>query len=225
MIKNRFNESQKNYWEKDHSKRRSPFHPCVKALFEPRANYLKSLVNDSINSSVVDLGCGNGYFGVYLESKFKKLLSVDASENMLLLNPCKNKLHANVQNLPIENNTFDIATCSHLLHHLDKNDQIKAIKEMRRISKKNIVVFEPYRNNPLNFLFGMLVKEERELLKFSKKYLREIFHDAGAEKVKIEIEGCVLPNKSPSFWAPIGKALNKTFFRHLGFYMKATVYH
>jgi len=221
---NRFNESQKKYWEKDHSKRRSPYHPCVEALFEPRANYLENLVDDSINSSIVDLGCGNGYFGVYLNEKFKKLLSVDASENMLSLNPCKNKLHAKVQHLPIENNTFDISTCSHLLHHLEENDQVEAIKEMKRISKKIIVVFEPYRNNPLNFLFGILVKEERESLKFSKKYLRERFREAGIENVKIEIEGCVLPNKSPSFWAPIGKAMNKTFLRHFGFYMKATVF-
>jgi SAM-dependent methyltransferase len=221
--KNRFNESQKKYWNKDQSKRRSPFHPCVKALFEPRADYLYSLSKNK-NSSIIDLGCGNGYLGVYLEPKFKNMLSVDSSKNMLLLNPCKNKLHAEVQNLPIQDNAYDIVTCSHLLHHLDTNDQIKAVKEMRRISKKNIVVFEPYRNNPLNFLFGILVKEEKELLKFSKKYLRKIFHSAGVEVLKIEIEGCVLPNKSPFYWAPIGKLLNKTFLRNFGFYIKATAY-
>jgi SAM-dependent methyltransferase len=220
--KTEFIESQKNYWEKDHSKRRSPYHPCVKALFEPRANYLENLINNPLNKSIIDLGCGNGYFGVYLEPRFKNLLSVDSSKSMLLLNPCVNKLHAEVQDLPIEDNAFDIATCSHLLHHLDESDQVKAIKEMKRISKKNIVVFEPYRNNPLNFLFGIIVKEERESLKFSKKYITKIFHTAGVENVKVEIEGCVLPNKSPIFWAPLGKFINKTFLRNFGFYMKVT---
>ena len=224
MKKTEFNESQRKYWEKDQTNRRSPYHPCVKALFEPRAKYVKSLIGDSLNSSIIDLGCGNGYFGVYLEPVFKKLLSVDASESMLLQNPCENKLQSEVQNLPLHDNSFDIATCSHLLHHLNENDQISAVKEMIRISKKNIVVFEPYRNNPLNFLFGMLVKEERESLKFSKKYIKRIFHTAGVNKVNIEIEGCILPNKSPVFWVPIGKFINKTFLRNFGFYMKVTAY-
>ena len=75
-------------------------------------------------------------------------------------NPCKKKLQASATDLPLEDNSFDLVTCSHLLHHLSDEDKVKAINEMKRVARKKVVVYELYRNNPLNFLFGLVVQEE-----------------------------------------------------------------
>jgi SAM-dependent methyltransferase len=221
MMKNNFYELQKKYWSKDQSHRRSPFHACVKALFEPRADYLLELANCA-SDSVLEIGAGNGYLSVYLEKRFKNLLVSDYSEEMLMHNPCKKKLQASATNLPLEESSFDIVTCSHLLHHLNDNDKVKALEEMKRVSRNKVVVYEPFRNNPLNFLFGLVVKEERESLKFSKTYLENLFLKSGMKIEHIRVEGCILPNKAPQFWVPIGKYLDKSIFRHFGFYLRAT---
>jgi ubiquinone/menaquinone biosynthesis C-methylase UbiE len=216
-----FQQLQDEYWNKDQSKRRSPYHPCVRALFEPRAKYLQS-ISDDAKDSILEIGSGNGYLSVYLEEKFNDVLASDLSEEMLKHNPCKNKLKASATDLPLEDDSFDIVTCSHLLHHLNDNDKKKALNEMRRVSRNKVVVYEPHRNNPFNFLFGLIVKEERESLKFSKTYLKTLFMNTGLKIENIMIEGCILPNKAPKSWIPIGKYLDKTFFRNLGFYIRAT---
>ena len=221
-MKQDFKSLQDSYWNKDQTSRRSPFHPCVQSLFEPRADFLYDLNNDE-NISVLELGSGNGYFSVYLEKRFKNLLATDSSKNMLSINPSRNKALACAQDLPFDNNSFDIVTCSHLIHHLDENDQVKSLIEMGRVARNKVIVYEPYRNNPLNFLFGLLVKEERESLKFSKSYIRKQFIKSGFQNPNIVIEGCTLPNKAPKFWAPIGKYLNKTFIRKFGFYIRVVV--
>jgi SAM-dependent methyltransferase len=216
-----FQQLQDDYWNKDQSKRRSPFHPCVRALFEPRAKYLASISNDE-KDSILEIGSGNGYLSVYLEENFNNVLVSDLSEEMLKHNPCKKKLKASATDLPLEDNSFDLVTCSHLLHHLSDEDKVKAIKEMKRVARTKVVVYEPYRNNPLNFLFGLVVQEERESLKFSKSYLKTLFTNSGLTIESIRVEGCTLPNKAPLFWVPIGNYLDKTFVRNLGFYICAT---
>jgi SAM-dependent methyltransferase len=216
-----FQQLQDDYWNKDQSKRRSPFHPCVRALFEPRAKYLASISNDA-KDSILEIGSGNGYLSVYLEENFNDVLVSDLSEEMLKHNPCKRKLKASATDLPLDDDSFDIVTCSHLLHHLSDEDKVKAINEMKRVARTKVVVYEPYRNNPLNFLFGLVVQEERESLKFSKSYLKTLFTNSGLTIESIRVEGCTLPNKAPLFWVPIGNYLDKTFFRNLGFYICAT---
>lgn len=216
-----FQQIQNDYWNKDQSKRRTPFHPCVRALFEPRANYLYNITNHE-KASILEIGAGNGYLSVYLEENFNDVLVSDLSEEMLKHNPCKNKLKASATDLPLDDNSFDIVTCSHLLHHLSDCDKIHALNEMRRVSRNKVVVYEPYRNNPFNFLFGLIVKEERESLKFSKTYLKKLFMNTGMRIENTRIEGCILPNKAPNFWIPIGKYLDNTFLRNLGFYIRVT---
>jgi SAM-dependent methyltransferase len=44
-------------------------------------------------------------------------------------------IHFNVTNIPIEDNTFDVVICNHVLEHVD--DDIKAMKEIYRILKPN----------------------------------------------------------------------------------------
>lgn len=212
---------QKAYWDADQSGRRSPEHAAVRALFEPRADYLASLVPDASKASIVDVGCGNGYLTWWLERRFGRAVGVDYSQSMLDANPCKEKVCASATELPFEDGAFDIAAESHLLHHLVEEDRRKAVQELARVAKVAVVLYEPNRNNPLMFAFGALKPEERMSLRFSRGYVRRLLDETGFDRRAARVEGLIVPNKAPAVWSKVAGVLEKTPVRLLGFYTRA----
>lgn len=208
---------QKEYWEKAR-KRRHPTHPVIKAFTSPKIALIRSVLSPFEKGKIkhwtlLDVGCGNGYFSYYWEN-FYQTICLDYSRQMLALNPCKKKTCGSAHTLPFENDSFDIVFCSNLLHHLQ--NPFKAVAEMKRVSRKFVVLSEPNRNNPFMFVFGFIKKEECNSLKFSPKYLKRIL-----EKNKLTLQsfatmGSVLPNKCPSFLLPIINIFD--FTNILGFY-------
>ena len=51
------------------------------------------------------------------------------------------------------------------------------------------MIIEPNRNNPLMFIFSMLVREDRKALRFSEGYLEKIISSCSM--------GAIVPNKTP----------------------------
>ena len=211
---------QEEYWKKDQSHRRSPDHPVVRALFEPRAAFVASLVQSPESASVLDVGCGDGFFTLPLKKHFGRVVGVDFSATMLAKNPCYIKIQATVEQLPFRDEEFDIVVCSHLLHHLQEYNRKIAVAEMARLCKVALVIYEPNRTNPLMFLFGFLKKEERMTLEFSKKYLEELLAVTGMRQLSVNAESWIIPNKAPRVWIPFGNFLDKTRLRGLGFYLQ-----
>lgn len=74
---------------------------------------------------------------------------------MLRINPNAQKTEASVVRLPFQDNSFDLATCSMLVHHLTIEEQQIAIKEMQRVSRKYVFFSEPNRNNLSNLVFAL----------------------------------------------------------------------
>ena len=109
---------------------------------------------------------------------------------------------------------FDYINCCGVLHHLE--DPRGALAEMKRVSRKYIVLSEPNRNNPLMFGFGLLKKVERGTLKFSLKYMKKLMIWEGLEIISASSMGIVLPNKTPTMLLPYVKKLDGEF--PLGFY-------
>ena len=213
-------QAQKAYWEADKSRRRSPDHPAVQALFEPRSEYLASLVVEAKKASVVDVGCGNGFLTRRLEERFGRTVGVDYSKAMLSLNPCRETVCASATELPFADDEFDVAVESHLLHHLIPSDRLRVVQEMARVARRAVVLYEPNRNNPLMYVFGLLKREERMSLCFSPRYLKGLATEAGFLGVDVQVEGLIVPNKAPKWWVPFAVALNKSTLRHCGFYTR-----
>ena len=129
---------QKEFWEdKKRSRRRYPNHPVVEAFVIPKINFISKNINLFKKTSLLDVGCGNGFF-TYHFNKLCDVVGLDFSEQMLKINPHLNLIKGDAENLPFNNNSFDIVFCSNLLHHL-KNPEI-AINEMKRVSKKYIIL-------------------------------------------------------------------------------------
>jgi ubiquinone/menaquinone biosynthesis C-methylase UbiE len=135
---------QKEYWEKERN-RRSPSHPVIKAFAEPKVHYINRILasrgSRKFNEmTLLDVGCGNGFFTYYFEPIYDTY-GIDYSEFMLSINPCKKRACGSATDLPFAENSFDIVFCSNLLHHLE--EPIDAVREMRRVSRKYVVLSEP----------------------------------------------------------------------------------
>jgi len=103
--------------------------------------------------SVLELGCGTGYFTKELVNTNANITAIDISPE--LLESAKSKIKSdkinfvlgNACSVPFEDSTFDVILGSSVLHHLDLDS---AIKEIYRILKKggSIQFTEPNMLNP-----------------------------------------------------------------------------
>lgn len=208
---------QKEYWEKERS-RRSPSHPVIQAFAEPKVHYINTILSSRTSGelnemTLLDVGCGNGFFTFYFEPIYNTY-GLDYSEFMLATNPCTKKICASATHLPFAENSFDIVFCSNLLHHLE--EPIDAVREMRRVSRKYVILSEPNRNNALMFMFGLFKKEERGTLKFSINFMKKLLLKYRLKLVAATTMGIIVPNKTPAYFLPILQFLDGRY--PLGFY-------
>ena len=116
---------------------------------------------------ILDLGCGNCRNLLPFARKGFDCYGIDFSENILKnaqifakKNNFKVKLKkARLEKIPFKKESFDYLLSIATLHHLNKNDQEKAVKEMSRVLKKNgIAVVSVWNKWP----FSLLIKNKYE---------------------------------------------------------------
>lgn len=96
----------------------------------------------------IDVACGDGYILCQLKNskkhKVNLLCGVDLSQNRLIKtrkNIDSELIRSDLLNLPFKDNSFDTVVCSETIEHI--KEYRKAIKELVRISKKNIIITTP----------------------------------------------------------------------------------
>jgi len=202
--------SHKEYWERGGlNERRHSSHIVVKEYVVPKINEIKKFIPIEKTTKLLDVGCGNGFFSYYFE-KMCDTTGVDYSEKMIQLNPIAQKYIMDAKDLKFENDSFDIVFCNAFLHHID--DVNAVIIEMKRVSRKYVVILEPNRNNPLMFLFSLIVKEERKTIKFSLAYLEKLIKSNGLKLISSFSYGLITPNKTPKILLPLLRLFNFKFF-------------
>ncbi|MFQ5560661.1 MAG: class I SAM-dependent methyltransferase, partial [Nitrospinota bacterium] len=142
-------ENQKRYWESTRE-RRAPEHPVIKAFAEPKIEFVKKSISTKGQPggprlSMLDVGCGNGFLTFYLEKQYD-IVALDFSLFMLKNHSYKKNICGSAMDLPFEDGSFDATFCSNLMHHLDKPE--RAVSEMKRVSRRYVILSEPNRNNP-----------------------------------------------------------------------------
>lgn len=197
---------QKDYWErKDLTDRRPPGHPVVRHYALSKIKEIQSTLQITPGQRILDVGCGNGFFSKPF-SELCPTVGVDYSSRMLQTNPVSMKAGMDANRLAFQDMSFDVVFCHALLHHVE--DPGRVLSEMRRVSRKYVVVMEPNRANPLMWLFSALVPEERAALNFSLGYLRDLLEKNRLKVVDAFSHGWIVPNKTHGFLLPLLKPLD-----------------
>lgn len=134
--------------------------PLQRFLINNFYTTLVSLVKSLSPKTILDAGCGEGFTMNRLtkEKIGEKIEGVEYSKDALTLGrklfPNLTFKEGSTYDLLYKDNSFDLVICTEVLEHL--NEPIKALKEVFRVSKKNILVSVP--NEPFfmlgNFLRG-----------------------------------------------------------------------
>ncbi len=97
------------------------------------SQHLVYIAKDYLKGEILDLGCGTGFIGEFLE---RKLIGLDISKSMLEIAMSKGyiTIQGDIENLPFKKESFDVVLSNFSLHWLDLD---KAFSEVYRILNKN----------------------------------------------------------------------------------------
>ena len=170
----------------------------VEELFVEEAKNTFNMKKPYWGLKILDVGCGTGrmigtgmvtcrggstYYGIDTSKEMLKILK----EKVRYIGLSKEEFNVKIgdaKRIPYKENYFDVVFSYHLLWHLSKEEQIKVIKEMFRVSQK-IVIFDIVNKNfiwnKIKWIFG--IKETEGIYKLSVKEVEEII---GNRDYKIE---------------------------------------
>lgn len=199
-------EYQKQFWANNKNARGFD-HPVVEFFARQRIDYVRRHIDLTKVDSAFDVGCGDGFATYYFAQSIPRVEGGDISELMLEHNPLgRDALRViDAENLDLPDASYDLVYLWEVLHHL--KDPARAVREMSRVSRRYVVIFEPNRANVLQFGFGLLNREERGTLRSSKAYLEGLARQAGLEIVACDYCGKIPPNKTPGWLFEIMKRL------------------
>lgn len=143
-----------------YNKGRPFFHPLIIGRIKEFLSLAEPL------SSALDVGCGTGLSTVALKEIAQNVVGVDASAEMIALAPKESGVKYSVapaENLPFEENEFDIVTVSQVFHWLDKD---KFFAEAKRVLRPDgwLVAYD-------NYLSGQMTENAEFYLWYKKEYL------------------------------------------------------
>ena len=93
------------------------------------------------NDSILDVGCGKGFmiYDFLLLKPNLKIEGIDISRYAIENSKSEIKhllTEAKAEDLPYEDNSFDYIISINTIHNLDRKKCIRALKEIKRVSKK-----------------------------------------------------------------------------------------
>lgn len=112
-------------------------------------NKIKHLVDISLYKNIIDIGCGTGALCNILNQNGLNVTGVDSVAKMLDLAKKNqntddiNFVQANtLEGLPFADKSFDISITSYVAHGLKENERKVMYKEMRRITKYLVIIYD-----------------------------------------------------------------------------------
>lgn len=197
---------QKQFWATNKNARGFD-HPVVEFFARQRIDYVERRIDLTKVRSAFDVGCGDGFATHYFAEIIPRVEGGDISELMLEHNPIDSRSLKviDAEDLDLPDGAYELVYMWEVLHHL--KDPARAVREMARVSRRYVVVFEPNRANVLQFLFGLLNLQERGTLRSSKAYLETLARQANLEIIACDYCGKIPPNKTPGWLFDVVKRL------------------
>jgi len=120
---------------------------------------------------ILDNGCGTGYFADRFLREYD-VMGIDVSEEMVRYaqKRMKKVIQGDAQNLPFEDNIFDVVIARSLLHHLASPEQ--GVKEIKRVLKNGgrVIFVETISSFLSNLPRKILYKKSKHFSKEHKNF-------------------------------------------------------
>lgn len=130
---------EKNYHEKRGKKLTLKY--SLKRRGDEVIEAIKKYYPSNINA-ILDIGTADGLMLSRVKKEFPPAKCIGLEYNKELINTCEDKnieiIQGDAQNMPFENNSFDIVYATALIEHL--NEPIKMLQETYRILKPNGII-------------------------------------------------------------------------------------
>lgn len=191
----------------EHRRAQQEMHREVAEMYKRRAGYrfaddfqqerneiLVGMAPGGADRRAVDLGCGTGILLHPLAQRYRRVVGIDLSPEMLHgyererqpAGATVDLLCGDMTSLPFADASFDVVLCRSALHHMD--DEVAVLKEMGRILKPggSLVVGEPANDFPLFRLARWWVRRRPSFGKihtidraYTRRQLRDLLAQAG----------------------------------------------
>lgn len=147
---------------------------------------------------LLDIGCGRMPYRDLFLRKVSKYIGLDHPKTAKLYHgKFKPDIYANASKIPLKDRSIDTVIMFMVLEHLP--DPEKALKEIKRITKKNgVVVVSTVQLYPIH-------DEPYDFLRYTKYGLKELIERSGLKLIKIKSQG--------NFWSFWGLSLNVFLFQ------------
>jgi len=177
-----------NYFSKDPDKRAgfifdfiAPVYGLVDSVLESSYKSSIHLLNTEIdlnNISVLDIGTGTGAWAAMFLKQNNSVQGIDFSQKMLAVSKKKhpgiNFSIGNAEDLSeIADNSFDLVTASYVIHGVTADKRAKILSEMKRVSKKHVVIHDFVGRTPL-FTRFLEFMERSDYKNFKKNFSKEL---------------------------------------------------
>lgn len=171
----------------------APIYNLIVMPLSKERNKVVNLVNAKDGSTILDVCSGTGKQAFAFGEKGYEVIGIDLSEEMLKIAKKENKYKnvgfevADASNIPFEDDYFDISCISFGLHDMPYYIREKALDEMKRVSKKIIVVDYNIPKNKLHkWLHISLISlyESKYFKDFAKRDLKELLQQYNLKVTK-----------------------------------------
>ena len=115
----------------------SLFEIAIRQLLLTKAKKINKSCGEFLKGNVLDFGAGRCYIAEELE---KNNLDVTCLDVKNMSQTIKKVVVYSGKKIPFKTNEFDTALAAYVLHHCE--EPIKVLKEVIRVTKGNIVIFE-----------------------------------------------------------------------------------
>lgn len=136
------------------------------------------------STSILDVGCGDGYLLHCLSHLNSSKTGVDMNSARLKRAqervPDVTFIKGDVYKLPFKDKTFDVVICSEVLEHLEHPE--KALKELKRVAKQKIIVTVPNDQELVKIICPHCEKEHYlsgHIQRFNRETIKSLGESAG----------------------------------------------
>lgn len=143
-------------------------------------------------NSIADIGCGSGLFLNYINenTEIPDLVGIDFSEDAMKMLKVDKKV-GDITSIPLEDDSYDLASALEVLEHLDLHEYRRAKEELVRVSRKYILVSVPF-NETLEDEFIKCSECKTRFNKshhkrtFNEEKMKKLFEEQGYRSVEIK---------------------------------------